>query len=93
MVQFTPQEEKALSKALWKAADGIKEMRKILTDMGNRLGMEWRSASPEHLRDLAGFVADNGMPSDFLDKHFCNDSYWSKHRLSRLWGTFTCCTL
>lgn len=42
MVQFTPQEEKALSKALWKAADGIKEMRKLLTDIGNRLGMEWR---------------------------------------------------
>ena len=76
MVQFTPQEEKALREALWKAADGIKEMRKLLHDIGNRLGMEWRSPNPEHLRDLAGFVADHKMPFDFLDKHFCNESYW-----------------
>jgi hypothetical protein len=81
MVKLNPLEEYDLSEAIWKAAEGIKETRKILASISNRLGLKWKTNDPNHIRNMAGFIADNvgsRSESDQVAKHFTDEHYWKK---------------
>jgi hypothetical protein len=77
MLKLTPQEELELKEALWKAADGINQVRIVLAGIGNRLSLRWH-ASPDYILDIVGFVADNRPPAGFVGKSFTDEKYWKK---------------
>jgi len=81
MIELTTQEEHNLTDAFWKAAEGIKDTRKVLTRIGDRLGLKWQPKNANHIRDMAGFIADNvslRSESDHVARHFTEDSYWKE---------------
>jgi hypothetical protein len=81
MVKLTPQEERDLSDAIWKAAEGIKAVREVLASIANRLGLKWQIDNPNHIRDMAGFIANNvSVPShsNHVARYFADDKYWKE---------------
>lgn len=77
MVKLTPQENLELTEALWKAADGINQVRIVLAGIGNRLSLRWH-ASPDYILDIVGFAADNRVQASFVEKSFTDDKHWKK---------------
>ena len=78
MIALTVQEQDELGEAIWMAAEGLREVRKVLASIGERRGRKWYPDNPNHIRDMAGFIADVSLPSDcrLVAKHFADDRYW-----------------
>lgn len=55
-MNYTPQEERTMAEAISKAADGINEVRKVLTLIGDRLGAKF-SESNLYIGTIAAFTA------------------------------------
>ena len=58
MTPLTVQEQDELDEAIWAAAEGLKEVRKVLASIGERRGRKWYPDNPNHIRDMAGEVTN-----------------------------------
>jgi len=76
-MNITPQEQRTLAEALSMAADGINEVRKVLTLIGNRLGAEF-SESSLYIGSIAAFYADQQPPLGFMGRSFSADKFWKQ---------------
>ena len=45
------QEQDELGEAIWMAAEGIREVRRILAGIGERRGRKWYPENPKHIQD------------------------------------------
>ena len=78
MIELTADEKLALEDSLWKAAEGIRETRTVLAQIGTRLGLEFQG-SANHVRDVAGFIADHALArhlSDRVANRLADDDHW-----------------
>lgn len=80
MLALTTQEQEELSEAIWRASEGIREVRKVLVRIGDRLGWRWHGDNPKHIREMAGFIGDISLPSDCrrVAEQFADDRYWKR---------------
>jgi hypothetical protein len=79
MIELTPHEQADLEDAIWKAAQGIRLAREVLAGISDRLGLKWQINDPNHIRNMAGFIADNvknRSDSESVAEHFANERFW-----------------